>query len=322
MEATSGLRVFVIAAVVIASPLTTDATPQAPAPSTAAPSQAAIDAVITGVVNAAKEYEKVFRNLVADETKLVEVFDQSGRVEKRREIVSDLVVYQSSRDAKETAEFRDVRSVDGKAVEKRSKRALDVLTRASHSNSIKKELDQINREGLRYDLGYSFFGLTAGQPGARLADRQALRIEWAGRDQIDGHDVVVIDYQDAAPSRAHSDTKFYERNGFSSSLNRGRLWIDAGTSQVRRARWEIAFVLPAQPEPVPILREESSYTESRFGILVPGRVVYEFFERGKQPKGQPPSFFRAARTTSTYGVFRQFGVATQQTIETPASTTP
>src|SRR5215470_81708 len=146
MKATSGLWVFVTAAVIVASSLTTRATPQGTAPSTAAPSSAEIDAVITGVVNAAKEYEKVFRNLVADETRLVEVFDQSGQVKKRREIASDLVVYPSSRDAAETAEYRDVRSVDGKAVEKRSKRALDVLTRASQSTSIKKELDLINRE--------------------------------------------------------------------------------------------------------------------------------------------------------------------------------
>jgi hypothetical protein len=276
-------------------------------------------------VNAAKEYEKAFRNLVADETRLIEVFDQSGRIKKRREIVSDLVVYQSSRDAAGTAEYRDVRSVDGKAVEKRSKRALDVLTRASQSTSTKKELDLINLEGQRYDrdLGYSFYGGTARQPAVRLADRQALRIEPAGREQTDGHEVVIVDYQEAAPSRSHfNPPKFYDQNGFSSSLVRGRLWIDTATSQVRRARWEIAFVLPGQPELVPILRQESSYTESRFGILVPERVVYEFFERAKPMKGKPPSFFRSARTTCVYGTFRQFGVDTQQTIQTPASTTP
>lgn len=283
----------------------------------AAPVPSDFDALLTSVANAAKEYETAFRNLMAEETKLVEVFDDSGRLEKRREIVSDLVLYQPTRDDKQKAEYRDVRTVDGKAVDKRTKRALDVLTRASQSTSIKKELDLINHEGLRYDLGYRFSGLTAGHPGLRLSDRQGLRVEWAGREQIDAHDVVVVDYQDAVPSRAHSDTKFYEQNGFSSSFIRSRLWIDTATSQVRQARWEVVFLLPGQAEPVPILRTEGSYVESRFGVLVPSRVVYEFFQRGKQLKGKPPSFYRASRTTCVYGVFRQFGVATEETIETP-----
>jgi hypothetical protein len=38
---------------------------------------------------------------------------------------------------------------------------------------------------------------------------------------------------------------------------------------------------PALPEPVTILRHEATYTESRFGILVPERSVFEWYERGK-----------------------------------------
>src|SRR5262245_24736678 len=63
------------------------------------------------------EYVNAFRNLVAEETKTIEVFHASGEVEKRREIVSDLVVYSAARGGREVAtEYRDVRSVDGRAV--------------------------------------------------------------------------------------------------------------------------------------------------------------------------------------------------------------
>lgn len=69
----------------------------------------------------ADEWRLTFRNLVAEETKTIELFRASGSVEKRRQIVSDLVVYHSSRHGKEaTTEYRDVRSVDGKAVRDRS----------------------------------------------------------------------------------------------------------------------------------------------------------------------------------------------------------
>ena len=37
----------------------------------------------------------MFRNLTAEETKVIEVFRATGEVEKRQEVVSDLLVYQS-----------------------------------------------------------------------------------------------------------------------------------------------------------------------------------------------------------------------------------
>jgi hypothetical protein len=281
------------------------------------PDPADIDALVTRFVKTSDEYQKVFLNLVAEETKVAENFDQSGRLKRRREIVSDLVVYRSH-DAKDTAEYRDVLSVDGKPVGKRTRRALEVLTRASQATSIQKELDLINREGQRYDLGFSTDGATINQiPGAVLASREEIRIDWVGRDQIAGHDVIVLDYREKTPNRDHSDAKFYTRYGFSGGIMRGRLWLDAATAQLRRDRWELVYFLPALKEPVVFVRQESSYTESRFGILAPERIVFEVYAPAKAAKNQPPSWFRTARITATFGAFRQFEVATQQTIGAP-----
>ena len=299
---------FVAAAMcVIAMPARTEARLQGP--------PGDLDGLITRVASAAKQYAMVFHDLVAEETMLLEVFDQSGRVTKRREISSDLVVY-TSRDSTDTAEYRDVRAVDGKPVEKRSERALDLLTRASRSASTKKELDLINREGQRYDIGFHFSGMTIGQPGIWFEKREAFRIESAGRAQLGGHEVVVLDYQEIDQKHLHSDAEFYKRNGFSLSVMRGRLWIDAATSQLRQQRFELGAVHPLLVEPVIIFRQEATYTESRFGILVPERVMYEGYERGKGAKNQPPSFFRVARNTCTYGTFRKFEVETEHTIDT------
>src|SRR5262245_7996648 len=86
------------------------------APPTTAPAPADIDALVTRFVTRAEQYEKVFLNLTAEEKRIVEIFDQTGRLDKRREIVSDLVVYQSRDSEKEKTEYRDVRSVDGKPI--------------------------------------------------------------------------------------------------------------------------------------------------------------------------------------------------------------
>src|SRR5262249_55112056 len=148
----------------------------------------------------------------------------------------------------ETTEYRDVRSVDGKPITKRAGRALELLTRASQSNSIKKELEIIDRESARYDLNYRLFGAT-NQYGLMLQKRQKFRIDWAGRDQVGGYDVVVLDYQEVAPNRNNSDQRIYGQYGFSASLLRGRLWLDVKTAQLRRERWEFAGIHPALPQP-------------------------------------------------------------------------
>jgi hypothetical protein len=310
---------FVAAAVlIIAWPPTIQAGFQITAPATTAPAPAELEGMLTRLASGAKEYQKVFANLIADETKVVERFDESGRVDKRREIVSDLAVY-TARGASGTEEYRDVRSVDGKPVEKRSGRALEVLTRAAQSASIKKELEVINRESLRYDLDYNFTGGTVNQPaGLVFVEREKRRVDWVGRDRIGGHDVLVLDFRDTTPSRIHGNPEFYAAGGFSSSIVRGRVWIDAATSALRRGRWEVAGIHPALPEPVTVVRHEATYTESRFGILVPERSTFEFYARAKPAKNQPPSYFMRARATCTYGVFRKFEVETQETIGAPA----
>jgi hypothetical protein len=289
------------------------------AQATGAPATTDFDALVTRVANAEKEYEKVFRNLVAEETKDEQLFDPSGAVKKQRKIVSDLLVYQSSHDVTERTEYLDVREVDGKAVGKRSKRVLELLSKASKASSMQSELQTIGRESSRYDLAYTLRGLTISQPGMWFEKPGDFHVEWAGREQIDGHDVVVIDYRDNMPNRGDFSRGWLLSNGVTSSVMRGRMWVDAATGQLRRDRWELTGIHPALQEPVTLVRRESVYAESRFGILVPQRVVIEFFEHAKAAKNERPSFFRVNRTTCTYGEFRRFDVATEETIGTPAS---
>ena len=194
--------VMSVMAVVPLTALAFQTTPPSASPSAPTPSQADIDAVLTQFVAAAKEYQRVFRNLVAEETKVAEVFEQSGRLKQQRTIVADLLVYRPTQ-----------------------------------------------------------------SPG-----------DGKGRGPNSGLKML----------------------GFSSSFMRGRIWIDADSFQLRRDRWELAGIHPKAPDPLTIVRRETSFTESRFDILVPERAVVEFFERGKQTRNQPPTFFRAARTTFTY----------------------
>ena len=282
---------------------------QAAPPSTSVPTNAELDQIVTRFLENAATYKRTFRNLVAEETKVAEQLKPSGQVSKRREIVSDLVVYQPLKDpSAEAVEYRDVRAVDGKPVKGRSARALDVLQRASQATSLKRELEIIDRENQRYELNLRIVDAVinqAGGDGQKFRDTH--RIDWVGRDRVDGHDVVVLDYRETTP-RPES-RRFFTDMGITAMFTRGRVWLDATTLQLRRERWEVAGVHQSLPEPLLLMRKDAVYTESRFGILTPQRLVGEWHQRTGGTK-QKPSMTLTSRTTFSFSAFRQFEVTT------------
>jgi hypothetical protein len=280
----------------------------------ATPPAADVEQMVARFVETAEQYQRTFRNLTAEETTLHEAFHQDGRLRRRREVTADLLVYLSARAADDPVEYRDVKSVDGKAVGGRDRRALDLVTRAANAGSVERELQIISRESRRYDFDHHVGGFTMNQFVSTMRDD--LRFDWAGREQVDGHDTLGVTYREIVPKPEYSGiTRHYRGMGVTSFFVRGRLWLDADRFQLRRSRFEVAGVHPGLPEPTTIMSIDHTYTESRFGILVPSRIVFEWFERsGSKAK---PAFTLTARTTFTYGTFREFAVATQETVATP-----
>ena len=281
-----------------------------------------VEQLLTRFVATTEEYDKTFRNLVAEETKVLETFEASGHVDKRRQIVSDLLVYRSSRGATDaTTEFRDVRSVDGKAVNRRGERAFKLLTDASKKDSLQKELETIKRETRKYEFNFHLQGFTISQPAGRWLKppHEAYQVEVVGREEIAGHEVVVLNYRQTVPrpgwNRPGNLPK--ELGDVSGSLVRGRLWLDARTGQLWREIWEQGIAHPATSEFLTMFHREASYRPSEFGILIPERIVFDMLTRFGHPKNGPPLFTLTARTTFTYGAFKRFEVATDERVKLP-----
>lgn len=275
-----------------------------------------VDRLVTRFLATTDEYEKTFQNLVAEETKSIEVFNESGSVEKRRQIVSDLLVYRSPGHGQATTEYRDVKTVDGKAVDNRGERAMKLVLRASSAASLEKELEAINRETWKYEFKRHLRGYAIHQGGVFKAHREAFQVTLAGRERIDGRDVAVLDYQQTgrvAGFLLHLPKEF----GNPPRRHRGRLWLDAETGQSWRELWELVVSHPAVAEPLVMLREERSYAPSRFGILVPRRIVFEWFTHFSHPKKGRPAFRLSERTTFTYDAFRRFEVTASEAIRVP-----
>ena len=173
-------------------------------------------------------------------------------------------------------EYRDVKSVDGKPVKKREARLVNLLTKSAKADSVKKELDRIQRESTRYDLGNSFYGMTLNQ-GLPLAEkaREVFQFKLAGREQVNGHDAIVVDYHQVSPiPDFKSDLRALPPPLKGAEVVfRGRLWLDAETAQIRREVRDLTLRLPSLSHLLVLYSFDLGYADSRFGFLTPKRIV-------------------------------------------------
>lgn len=276
-----------------------------------------LDALVARINEGADDYARVFRGLTAEETKTIEVVGRDGRVEKHREIVSDLLVYQPARGA-EVTEYRDVIAVDGILKERRGERALALLTRASREASIRRELEAIDRETSRYEFQRHLRGFAI-QPLRLPRDWRATHdVSVDGEEPLDGLDTIVVRYRERVPQRPGGRGLPLPRELSGTPLLwQGRAWIDAATGQVRHSITELTVRHPAVRDPLVVVRGERRYVSSRFGILVPDRLVFEWRQHFSHRKGQLPVFALSERTTFTYSRFRRFDVATSERVDLP-----
>lgn len=256
------------------------------------------------------EYTASFRDLTAEEKQNVELYDSKGLLIRRREIVSDFVVYQSRFDKGVTAEYRNVREVDKVQVPGREERVLKLFKKLASSSSVNQELALISDETSRYDLNYSIQGYTLKQ-GLPLQPevRGVFAFEVTGSEKIDGHEVVVISYAQRAQSpHLKVNLRLASLPKASESFYRGRLWLDARTAQIRREERELALELPKVKEPLVLIRQEFHYTASQFGILAPQRVTLTTLGSIKLDGERVASSTLGGRLLFEYGPFSRFNV--------------
>lgn len=259
------------------------------------------------------EYLDKFKDLTAEEEQKVEEYDAHGKLQKQRRIASDLVIYQSQLDPTQMVEYRDVKSVDGVTIKKREARLVSLLNKSAKAGTVKKELDRVNRESSRYDLGFSFYGMTLHQ-GLPLHEKAlaAFKFTLAGREQVDGHEAIVVEYQQVSqtPYFAFDTSSLPAPLKGSEALHRGRIWLDAETAQIRREVRELTLQPPSVNHPMVFIRYEFDYADSRFGFLTPKRIAITNYSRGRIGADKKPEFLLGGRITFEYGAFTRFAVDT------------
>lgn len=255
-------------------------------------------------------YLEAFENLTAEETQTVEVYERNGSLARSRRIISDLILYRPLLNDRQVMEFRNVLSVDGVEVAKRDERLTKFFERLAKSGSAREEIRRVTKESTRYHPGYRVWGFTIRQGMPFLENlRPVFRFELVGQERLAGHDVVVVRYEQKAPSK----DIVIRRNkhptlGDVEDFYRGRLWLDARTAQIWREERELAIRHPALKEPLVAMRMEFDYGPSRFPLLLPRKIVTSFYDRAERDRKKPQTLSLGGRITFEYGEFSVFNV--------------
>lgn len=278
--------------------------------SASAITQPQLEKLIEAAGKLAEEYTLAFTSLTAEEVKIFQLYEKSGRPAQRRHVVSDFVIYQSQQDPTKRTEYRSVRKVDGGNVGRPELRVERVFARAAKADSVAKELERINREGTRYDFGYNLTGYTVHKGLALLPGvRQSFRFKVKGREQVNGRDAFVVAFEQTESRSDLFNVNLPEELNPSGARLRGRLWLDTATAQLVRDHSEIVFSSPYASEPLVLVSTEYEFAPSEFGIWLPQRITLNYYKPLKVNKEHKSAgMYRSAQVVSEYKGFKHFRV--------------
>ena len=263
-----------------------------------------------------REYVEAFKDLIAVETRLTEILDRNGRVEKQRVVVSDFLVYRSGLRDDLVSEYRIARLVDGKPVRNATEDAIRQFQRLAGAKTLAQEFERLKQANLKHGLRYFMWGATL-HPLRMLEWHERLGVEFAiaGREGVAGRDAVVLDYR-SKELRSIRAEGIYRRFDAPRSAMRGRAWLDPSDGRLLRWEHEVTVADRDITTPVAVVRYEHEYEPSAFGPWTPKRIVVSFFDKGRE-KNALPAVRVVARLTFTYADFKRFSVSTTTDIKTP-----
>ena len=265
-----------------------------------------------------KHYIEAFADLTADETRIMQLFDEHGLAAKQRSTQSTLVVYRLRNDPREVVEYREVISIDGHEVKGHAARAAKLWREVAEAHSPQEEVKRITADSERYDIGLAASGFTLFE-GLPLRERCAgdftfreVRKEMAGERPArvfayrQVHSCDAVAYQFALPGR-FADSPL---------LHAGELALDAETGQIVREERNVYLGI-LDKNPTRVAHIAMDYGESRFGIMVPKIILLESFHPREGVNGMSMGLQLYARMVHTYGPFSRFEVSAGEKVSAP-----
>ncbi len=290
-----------------------------PGPADASADAASELAFLTRASREVEHYTDAFADLTADETRVMQSYDEQGFAEKRRSMQSALVVYRLRNDPMRVLEYRDVISMDGHEIKGHAARAENLWREVAEAHSTQEEAKRIAADGERYDIGFAERGFTLfeGLPLRARCARDFVFRE-VRHDNANGRPVRVFAYRQAHPCDVVT-YHFTLPPQFADAplMQAGELALDVETSQVVREERSVYLGDPGK-KPPRVAHIVLDYVDSPFGILVPKAIVIETFAPRKNVNLTSSGFGLFARTVLTYGPFSRFEVSVGEKVSDPA----
>ena len=226
-------------------------------------------------------------------------YSRTGPIVQRRQLLSDVLLVHTPEG---WLGYRDVATVDGRAVRQRTERVSKLFLSRDATRS--DQLRRIAGESARYNIGG--FTRTLNLPTLplyflRARNHPRFAFTSAGREQLDGVPADVIRYEER-----QRPTLIGSRAGEDVPIS-GRLWIDPATGEV--VQTEIRVVAGESRTE----RRGTLVTRYRrnpsFKILIPD-FMWEWYDAGGAAVGGSVVTYTIVEGLARYTNFRKFGVTT------------
>jgi len=281
-----------------------------------------LNTILTEATKQIDVYRETFKDLLATETKTFEDYNKSGDLRDAKVIESNFLVYQSAKDSKSTAELRNVTKVDDELVPESQSRADQFLAELAKTSTTEKELEKVEKEGLRYDKTLRIYGFTINQ-GIVLSEnlRPVFEFKLLGTENYQGNEVYVVSYQQTRKSQYITvNEKASESKGGTADFDadipgalkksdkflRGKLWFDKNTFQLWREVRQLT--VKTSTDPLVVIESIFEYAPSEFGILVPKKISLLENEVKKAGKGEDYTAVKNMMVNFEYSKFRKTNV--------------
>jgi hypothetical protein len=243
-----------------------------------------LDALLSKTEKNIQLYVEKFKDLTAEETKTNKFFRKNGEIDETRIIRSLFIVYQSPRNGS-VDEFRNVLEFNGKKVGRSDEEIGKFFEKLAKASSFKNETEKLRKESNRYDGPVHSWGVTL-DPDAPLGTlRPFFNFKVLGRETVDGHETVVVGYEQIKPTTrimanpTEDENKISDGRQYNTVLAgelrptnpkmSGKLWLDNKTGALWKNEFQIALYPAGLSKAVVSVEISYTYQASKFGILVP-----------------------------------------------------
>lgn len=283
------------------------------------------DKLLTNLLEMAEKssqkYVESFKNLIAEERKTIETFKKNQKIDDRRVIKSNFIVYQLQK-GDDVSEFRTVLEYNDRKISQSDAEVSKFFEKLAKSDNANEEFKNLKAKSIRYDGNFIVWGMTLGkdfllQPKVReIFDYKIL-----GKEKLDGRNVYVVEYRQKEyspyilanptkdevrkPERVFRfDTVIPDKLRPTNPRLNGKMWLDAKNGEM----WKNEYQVTIQPAILdkPIVTNESyyEYQPSRFGIAVPKTIVITSYRTFGNP-GKDLIVSKFATTTLNYSNFSE-----------------